>query len=108
MKVASFRARVLAVVRRIPAGRVATYGDVAELAGHPRAWRAVGSIMRDCRDPATPCHRVVGAAGTLGGWSAGNLQLKGELLREEGVVVTTRRIRGFRDIRWRRLSRRHR
>ena len=57
---------MLAVVRRIPRGRVATYGDVATLAGRPRAWRAVGTHMRDCKDPGVPCHRVVGAGGALG------------------------------------------
>lgn len=95
----SFRARVIAVVRRIPPGCVATYGDVAELAGRPRAWRAVGNIMRDCHDPGTPCHRVVGAAGALGGYG-GHLQLKRELLRAEGVDVGTARIRRFGEIRW--------
>src|SRR5688572_985855 len=63
-----FTARVLAAVRRIPPGRVATYGDIASLAGSPRAGRAVGTIMQGCRDGATPCHRV-GAGGSVGGWS---------------------------------------
>ena len=94
-----FRGRVLAVVRRIPAGRVATYGDVAELAGRPRAWRAVGNIMRTCHDPATPCHRVIAAAGALGGYG-GHLQLKRALLRAEGVDVGMTRIRRFHVIRW--------
>lgn len=100
----SFRQRVLAAVRRIPPGRVATYGDVADLAGRPRAWRAVGNIMRGCHDPATPCHRVVGAGGALGGYG-GNLQLKRELLRAEGLEVGIARIRGFRDVRWARKGR---
>jgi O-6-methylguanine DNA methyltransferase len=94
-----FRRRVLGAVRRIPAGRVATYGDVAGLAGRPRAWRAVGNIMRQCADPATPCHRVVGAAGALGGYG-GNLQLKRELLRAEGIDVGVARIRRFHAVRW--------
>jgi methylated-DNA-protein-cysteine methyltransferase-like protein len=58
-----FRRRVLSAVRRIPPGRVATYGDIAERAGRPRAWRAVGNIMRGCGDPGTPCHRVIAAGG---------------------------------------------
>ena len=95
-----FRARVLAVVRRIPAGRVATYGDVAELAGTPRAARAVGTAMRTCRDPRVPCHRVIGAGGALGGY-AGNLQLKRELLRAEGLDVGLARVRNFTEARWR-------
>ena len=94
-----FRRRVLAVVRRIPPGRVATYGDVALLAGRRRAWRAVGTIMRTCGDPGTPCHRVIGAAGALGGYG-GNLQMKRELLRAEGIDVGVARIRRFREIRW--------
>ena len=94
-----FRRRVLAAVRRIPPGRVATYGDVADLAGRPRAWRAVGNIMQGCHDPSTPCHRVVGAAGALGGYG-GNLQLKRELLRAEGLEVGPAQLRHFADVRW--------
>lgn len=86
------------MVRRIPPGRVATYGDLAALAGRPRAWRAVGNIMRDCRDPATPCHRVVGAGGALGGYG-GNLPLKRALLRADGLDVGIGRIRRFREVR---------
>jgi O-6-methylguanine DNA methyltransferase len=96
----SFRARVLTAVRRIPRGRVATYGDIAALAGSPRAWRAVGAIMREARDPATPCHRVIAAGGSLGGYG-GNLQLKRELLRAEGLDVGKTRVRDFARVRWR-------
>ena len=48
MSTSQFKNRVLSVVRRIPVGRVATYGDVATLAGRPRAWRTVGAIMCNC------------------------------------------------------------
>jgi O-6-methylguanine DNA methyltransferase len=94
-----FRSRVLAAVRRIPPGRVATYGDVAAMAGSPRAWRAVGTVMRTCRDARTPCHRVIGAAGTLGGWT-GSLAWKRERLRAEGIEVGATRVRRFREVRW--------
>jgi O-6-methylguanine DNA methyltransferase len=90
---------VLAAVRRIPVGRVATYGDVAALAGSPRAARAVGTAMRDCRDPRVPCHRVIAAGGGLGGYG-GNLQLKRELLRAEGLEVGVTRVRRFAEVRW--------
>ena len=90
---------MLAAVRRIPPGQVATYGDIAALAGSPRAWRAVGTIMRENRDPAMPCHRVVASGGALGGYG-GNLQLKRELLRAEGHEVTRTKIRGFAAARW--------
>jgi O-6-methylguanine DNA methyltransferase len=96
----NFRSRVLAAVRRIPVGRVATYGDIAELAGSPRAWRAVGSIMRDCRDAAVPCHRVIGAGGALGGYGS-SIQLKRDLLRAEGLEVGPARVRRFEAVRWR-------
>ena len=47
------------VVRQIPAGKVATYGQVARLAGMPRCARTVGYAMAGCREPQIPCHRVV-------------------------------------------------
>ena len=94
-----FRLQVLALARRIPAGRVATYGDVAAAAGHPRAHRAVGNIMRACPDPAVPCHRVVGADGALGGYG-GHLSLKRARLRAEGIEVSVGRIGRFREVRW--------
>ena len=95
----AFRARVLAAVRSIPRGRVATYGDIAELAGAPGAARAVGNVMRGCGDPSVPCHRVIAAAGALGGYG-GFLDRKRQLLRAEGLEVTPTRIRGFAAVRW--------
>jgi O-6-methylguanine DNA methyltransferase len=91
---------VYVAVRDIPPGRVATYGDVAAAAGRPRAWRAVGSLMRTCTDPAIPCHRVVGAGGRLGGYG-GREDVKHYLLAAEGVRVVGGRIRGFGAVRWR-------
>ena len=72
-----FTARVLTTVRRIPAGRVATYGDVAALAGKPRAARAVGNIMRGCRRRDVPCHRVIAAGGRLGGYGGSEILSRG-------------------------------
>src|SRR3982751_4564847 len=89
-----FQQRVLFAVRRIPAGRVATYGDVAEAAGVPRAARAVGNIMKGCRVTGVPCHRVVAAGGRLGGYG-GSEGLKRALLTAEGLTVTGKRIRDF-------------
>jgi O-6-methylguanine DNA methyltransferase len=94
-----FKARVLAAVRRIPAGCVATYGDIASLAGAPGAARAVGTVLRDCQDPATPCHRVIGAGGVLGGWS-GPMEWKRARLRHEGILVDLVRVQEFGRIRW--------
>ena len=89
-----FRQRVLFAVRRIPPGRVATYGDVAEAAGVPRAARAVGNIMKGCRVAGDPCHRVVAAGGRLGGYG-GSEGLKRALLVAEGVAVSGSRVRDF-------------
>jgi O-6-methylguanine DNA methyltransferase len=86
-----FTARVLAVVRRIPPGRVATYGDVAAMAGRPRAARAVGNIMRECGRTDVPCHRVIAAGGRLGGYG-GHERLKRALLVAEGVVMRGSRV----------------
>lgn len=47
------------IVRQIPPGKVATYGQVARLAGMPRCARTVGYAMAGCTDPSVPCHRVV-------------------------------------------------
>jgi O-6-methylguanine DNA methyltransferase len=93
-----FAARVLSVVRRIPAGRVATYGDVAALAGKPRAARAVGNIMRECRAPDVPCHRVIAAGGRLGGYG-GQEVAKRARLTQEGVAFHGRRLADFKKIR---------
>lgn len=95
----SFVARVLAAVRAIPPGRVATYGDIAERAGRPRAARAVGNILRDCRDPSAPCHRVIAAGGRLGGYG-GSEAHKQHLLELEGVPLRRGRVRDFADRRW--------
>ncbi|HEY9462238.1 MAG TPA: MGMT family protein, partial [Vicinamibacterales bacterium] len=58
-----------------------------------------GTIMRETRDPATPCHRVIASGGGLGGYG-GNLQLKRELLRAEGLEVGMTRVRDFARVRW--------
>lgn len=91
---ARFYGRVLSVVRRIPPGRVATYGDVARAAGVPRAARAVGNIMRTSHVPGLPYHRVIAAGGRLGGYG-GNEGLKRALLAAEGILVSGKRIRDF-------------
>jgi len=94
-----FAARVRGVVRRIPHGRVATYGDVAAAAGRPRAHRAVGNIMRETRDASVPCHRVIAAGGKLGGYGR-DLFAKRALLLDEGVIVFGGRVRDFARKRW--------
>lgn len=94
-----FTRKVLHVLRRIPRGRVATYGDVAAMAGRPGAARAVGQVMRRADEPGLPYHRVVAAGGRLGGF--GRMpHLKAQLLAAEGVVVRGGRIASFPQRRW--------
>ncbi|PWT83928.1 MAG: cysteine methyltransferase [Blastocatellia bacterium] len=95
----SFTARVLGIVRRIPHGRVATYSDVAVLAGRPRAYRAVGNIMRTCQRPDIPCHRVIAAGGRLGGYG-GSEALKRSLLIAEGLRLSHSRVLDLGRVRW--------
>jgi methylated-DNA-[protein]-cysteine S-methyltransferase len=79
---------VLEELGRVPFGEVTTYGALAAKAGKPRAARAVGTIMN--RNPipiVLPCHRVVGANGSLVGY-AGGLERKQTLLRLEGALLT--------------------
>lgn len=94
----AFSRRVYSVVGRVPPGRVVTYGEVARLAGRPRAARAVGNLMRRARVPGLPYHRVVASGGALGGYD--NLAIKRALLIAEGIVVSGRRIRDFDRVRW--------
>src|SRR5215204_5427204 len=96
-----FAARVRSIVRRIPHGRVATYGDIAAAAGRPRAHRAVGNIMRMTSDSSIPCHRVIAAGGKLGGFGR-DLFAKRALLLSEGVIVSNGRVRNFAELRWKR------
>jgi len=95
----AFARRVLAILRRIPPGRVVTYGDVARMAGRPGAARAVGNIMRQADVPGLPYHRVIAAGGRVGGY-AGAPGLKASLLSAEGLVVRRRRVLNFERVRW--------
>lgn len=83
----AFTEKIYKLARKIPQGKVATYGQLAKLAGNPRAARAVGMAMRCNPDiPKTPCHRVVASDGSLTGYSAGQgISTKRKMLEGEGV-----------------------
>lgn len=81
----SFTEKVYEVVRTIPEGEVLTYKQVAARAGSPRAYRAVGNILNKNYNPDIPCHRVIKADGSLGGYNRGGVQ-KELQLRKEGYV----------------------
>jgi O-6-methylguanine DNA methyltransferase len=90
----TFFSRVYNVVKEIPAGHVLTYKQVAELAGSPRAFRAVGTAMRNNPDMKNiPCHRVVGSDGRMHGYSAGEgISTKIQKLKGEGVAFNGNRV----------------
>jgi len=84
-----FQRRVLAAARRIPRGRVASYGEIARRIGSPGASRAVGQALG--RNPVPiviPCHRVVAGAGRLGGY-VGGAAIKRKLLALGGALPPT-------------------
>lgn len=88
-----FATEVYAVTARIPRGKVSTYGAVAWMAGKPRAARAVGMLMSKNKDGnKIPCHRVVGADGSLTGYGMGGIAVKKKKLLAEGVVFKGARV----------------
>jgi methylated-DNA-[protein]-cysteine S-methyltransferase len=84
-----FQRDILLKTRGIPYGITQTYKWLAEQAGYPKAFRAVGGVMRFNPLPLIiPCHRVVGSQGRLTGFSAtGGLGLKRKMLELEGVFI---------------------
>jgi methylated-DNA-protein-cysteine methyltransferase-like protein len=86
--------QIYEVVRRIPRGRVATYGQVAALAGNPRASRVVGWALHDNPDPEhIPCHRVVNRFGGLSdAFAFGGKDEHQSRLEQEGVKVAEYRV----------------
>jgi methylated-DNA-[protein]-cysteine S-methyltransferase len=98
-KLSPFAQRVLSALRRIPPGHVTTYGDLAAIAGRPRAARAVGTIMRHARVPGLPYHRVIAAGGRVGGYG-GAPGMKAALLVAEGLIVRRLRVLHFDAHRW--------
>jgi methylated-DNA-[protein]-cysteine S-methyltransferase len=82
-----FQRATMDAMRSIPYGETASYGEVAALAGHPNAQRAVGSVCAENRFALfVPCHRVVGADG-LGSYGSLGPDYKRRLLELEGVVL---------------------
>ena len=81
--------RIYEATKRIPKGCVATYGQVATMAGNERMSRAVGNALHKNPTPGiVPCHRVVDAKGRLaGGFAFGGMEAQAALLADEGVEV---------------------
>ncbi len=77
-----FKDKVYKVVKNIPKGETLSYKDVAEKVGRPKAWRFVGSILKENYNPNIPCHRVIRSSGEVGGFNRGT-QRKKQLLEKE-------------------------
>lgn len=86
--------RIYEAVKKIPKGHVATYGQIAEMAGNPRMSRAVGNALHKNSDPLhIPCFRVVNSKGELAGaFAFGGGKAQAELLREDGVEVVNGKV----------------
>jgi O-6-methylguanine DNA methyltransferase len=81
--------RVYKIVAKIPYGKVATYGDIAEACGIRSSARTVGWALNGAKDSGLPCHRVVNRFGALTGkMHFGSHDLMEELLRSEGIKFT--------------------
>lgn len=86
--------RIYEAVKKIPAGRVATYGKVAEMAGNEKMSRAVGNALHKNPDPENiPCYRVVNAKGQLADeFAFGGIGVQAKLLEAEGVEVVNGKV----------------
>ena len=76
--------KIYDIVRKIPAGKVATYGQIAHLLGNPRLSRVVGYAMHSCLYDDVPCHRVVNR---FGQFAKSFEEVQRGMLEREGVVV---------------------
>lgn len=80
-----FQQAIYEVVKKIPKGKTLTYKQVAERAGRPKAFRAVGNLLNKNYDLSIPCHRVVRSDGKIGGYNRGGDQ-KLKKLKDEGAL----------------------
>ena len=82
-----FHQRVVAIIKKIPKGKVATYGQIAALAGNPRAARQVVRILHSSsQKEQLPWHRVVNRQGQISLRSGSGYETQKELLKEEGIA----------------------
>ena len=94
-----FAKQVYALAKKVPAGKVTTYKDIAQQM-NTKAYRAIGQTLR-CNPyaPQVPCHRVVASDGSLGGFrghkTGKDIKDKIALLQKEGVTVTSNQINDF-------------
>jgi len=85
-----FQKQVFKIVKKIPRGKVMTYGEIAGKSGYPKAWRAVGNVLNKNKDSKISCHRVIRSDGEIGGYNLGK-EKKLILLRKEGIKIKRRK-----------------
>ena len=98
-----FYSKVYAIVRKIPKGRVCTYGDIAAHIGTKGSARTVGYAMNNAHSisPFVPAHRVVNRNGLLTGkHHFGSATMMQELLENEGIKIIDDQIQEFEKVRW--------
>jgi len=81
-----FQKKVFDIVKKIPRGKTLAYKKVAELAGSPNAYRAIGNILNKNKNNKIPCHRVIMLNGRIGGYNKG-IKRKIFLLKKEGIKI---------------------
>ena len=86
LKGTKFQLKVWRFLQKIPRGKIKTYSEIAKAIGKPNSFRAVANaVAKNPFPPTIPCHRVVRANGTLGGYSGkGGSKTKKKLLKKEG------------------------
>lgn len=96
----SFQQRVYQILAAIPYGKVATYGDIARLAGSPRAARQVGGVLKRLpKGSKLPWHRVINRLGEIS-LSGDNLDRQRHALLEEGIEVSPDGKIALKQYRW--------
>ena len=96
----STQARLFQVIHAIPKGRVATYGQVADLAGLPRAARLVGNTLKNLpKNSKLPWHRVINASGKISLPMDGGGKVQQRRLEKEGVTFLNGKV-DLRHYRW--------
>ncbi|MEM6431839.1 MAG: MGMT family protein [Deinococcota bacterium] len=98
----AFRLAVLETVKAVPTGQVATYGQVADLIGHPGAARQVGMVLRGLKDDDgdVPWQRVINAQGGISTYKVGNGELQKALLEAEGITFNDQNCCDLKHYRW--------
>ena len=99
----SFDEQVYQMVKKIPCGRISTYGEIAMALNNKKAYRAVGQALRNNPyAPIVPCHRVIASNGLLGGFngkaSGKEIQRKIHMLEKEGIKIKNNKIVDFEKV----------